>query len=224
MLCKLSVGDSSGELAPWTRVAPTPIVHLILHCSMLASLRVLLLAPLALASTSAPRLRAAHPDGVQRQRAADSVRSEPAALRVSSGTLYGTLEMPARVPRPPVVLIISGSGPTDRNGNNALLPGRNDALALLADSLAERGIASLRYDKRGIAASAAALESEENLTIDTHVNERARLAMLPGMNHVLKTAPAERSAQMPAYTDPAVPLAPGLVDAVASFLQQSLRP
>jgi uncharacterized protein len=50
----------------------------------------------------------------------------------------------------PVVLIISGSGPTDRDGNFPIFKGPNNSLKLLADGLAANGIASLRYDKRGI--------------------------------------------------------------------------
>lgn len=49
----------------------------------------------------------------------------------------------------PVALIIAGSGPTDRNGNS-LLGIRPNAYAQLAWRLAERGIATLRYDKRGM--------------------------------------------------------------------------
>lgn len=72
---------------------------------------------------------------------------------VSGGaTLHGTMIVPDEA-RPPIVLIIAGSGPTDRDGNSPLLPGKNNSLRYLAEALAERGIASLRYDKRGIGAS-----------------------------------------------------------------------
>src|SRR5688500_2958485 len=54
-------------------------------------------------------------------------------------TLHGTLIIPDN-PRPPVVLIIAGSGPTDREGNNPMLPGKNNSLRYLAEALAERGI------------------------------------------------------------------------------------
>jgi len=41
---------------------------------------------------------------------------------------------------------------------------------------------------------------------------------VPGMNHVLK-APAEgRAANIAAYADPGLPLAPGLVDGIADFV------
>jgi pimeloyl-ACP methyl ester carboxylesterase len=46
-------------------------------------------------------------------------------------------------------VIIAGSGPTDRNGNS-MMGIRPNSYAQLAWRLAERGIASLRYDKRGL--------------------------------------------------------------------------
>ena len=80
-----------------------------------------------------------------------AIAEEPTTLKTPTGDLFGTLELPAARTPVPVVLIISGSGPTDRNGNSPALPGSNNSLKMLADGLAARGIASLRYDKRGIA-------------------------------------------------------------------------
>jgi hypothetical protein len=48
--------------------------------------------------------------------------------------------------------------------------------------------------------------------------KRTTLARIEGMNHVLKAAPAERDANLAAYSDPALPLAPGLVEALRGFL------
>ena len=45
------------------------------------------------------------------------------------------------------------------------------------------------------------------------------LRLIEGMNHVLKTAPADRAANFATYANPDLPLAPGLVDAVAGFIQ-----
>jgi uncharacterized protein len=39
------------------------------------------------------------------------------------------------------------------------------------------------------------------------------------MNHVLKLAPAERAGQQKAYSDPSIPLAPGLADAIIAFVR-----
>lgn len=58
----------------------------------------------------------------------------------------GTLLTPDGIEQPPLVIFIAGSGPIDRNGNQALM--KNDMLKKLAESLSERGIATFRYDKR----------------------------------------------------------------------------
>jgi len=58
----------------------------------------------------------------------------------------GTLLVPESVENPPLVIIIAGSGPTDRNGNQSFM--RNDMLKKLAERLSENGITTFRYDKR----------------------------------------------------------------------------
>jgi uncharacterized protein len=65
-------------------------------------------------------------------------------------TVYGTFRHPAGQGRPvPGALLIAGSGPTDRNGNSALMKGQIDTLQNLAQALSNDGVASLRYDKLG---------------------------------------------------------------------------
>src|SRR2546421_340329 len=60
-------------------------------------------------------------------RAAETVFvAEAITVETPTGTLYGTLERPASTSPVPVVLMISGSGPTDRDGNSALLKGANN--------------------------------------------------------------------------------------------------
>ncbi len=86
---------------------------------------------------------------------------------VARSGLYGTLALPEGGKPVRAVLILAGSGPTDRNGNNP--GGSNDSLKLLAHGLAAEGIASLRVDKRGIAASAGAALREEELRIESYV-------------------------------------------------------
>lgn len=97
-----------------------------------------------------------------------TVLQRPMTLTTSEGQLFGTLLLPKTTEKVPVVLLIAGSGPTDRNGNNPE-GGNNDALKLLAQHLAQHGIASLRYDKRGIAASRAATPDERNLSVEKYV-------------------------------------------------------
>lgn len=99
---------------------------------------------------------------------------EPAHLLLESGdTLFGTMTLPEMAEEPPVVLIISGSGPTDRDGNSPMMQGKNNSLQMVAHQLAEAGIASVRYDKRGIAASQAAATSEEEMVFDDFVGDAA---------------------------------------------------
>lgn len=93
----------------------------------------------------------------------------PLNLVTKTGTLYGTLTTPKAFQKGPVVLIIAGSGPTDRNCNNPSMT--NDAYKKLAHELAAAGIASIRYDKRGIAESVAAVQSESSLVFYDYVQD-----------------------------------------------------
>ncbi|TAJ32776.1 MAG: alpha/beta fold hydrolase [Reyranella sp.] len=78
-------------------------------------------------------------------------------------TLAGTLMLPlySEIQAVPGIVLVAGSGPTDRNGNNPLAPARIDLLKEIAELLARNGIASLRYDKRGIGQSTPARGSLE---------------------------------------------------------------
>lgn len=85
------------------------------------------------------------------------------------GPLKGTLLIPNSKPTA-VVLIVPGSGPTDRDGNNPL--GVNASpYRLLAEGLAAKGFATLRIDKRGMFASAMAVEDANAVTIADYVDD-----------------------------------------------------
>lgn len=72
------------------------------------------------------------------------------SFSVADMTVYGTFRHPAGRGRAvPGALLIAGSGPTDRNGDSAVMPGRLDTLRNLAQALSDDGVASLRYDKLG---------------------------------------------------------------------------
>jgi pimeloyl-ACP methyl ester carboxylesterase len=97
-------------------------------------------------------------------------------LATPSGILYGTIDLPAGVGPWPIVLIHPGSGPTDRDGNSRLSPTqilRNDSLKMLGRALANEGVATLRIDKRGIAASAKALGKVRDLRVETYAVDTA---------------------------------------------------
>ncbi len=86
--------------------------------------------------------------------------------------IHGTLLIPEIADKMPVVLIIAGSGPTDRNGNNPQY--QNNSLKMLAEALADSGIASLRYDKRGVAASAYADMQESDVRFDDIIDDASQ--------------------------------------------------
>jgi pimeloyl-ACP methyl ester carboxylesterase len=86
------------------------------------------------------------------------------------GDLAGTLIPPAE--GGPLVLIVPGSGPTDRDGNNPM--GVTAApYRLLSEALAERGIGTLRIDKRGMFASKAAIPDPNAVTIGAYGDDVA---------------------------------------------------
>ena len=92
-------------------------------------------------------------------------------IPAKGGPLRGSLVTPAS-PRPlPLVILVAGSGQTDRDGNNYQIPGRNDSLRLLSAALAERGLASFRYDRRGVGESLALAPSESTLRFDDEIGD-----------------------------------------------------
>ncbi len=90
-------------------------------------------------------------------------------LKTATGNIEGTLLVPVTAPTKTVALIIAGSGPTDRDGNNPSM--KNNSLKMLAAELNKNGIATLRYDKRGIANSRNAGLKESDLRFDHYVND-----------------------------------------------------
>jgi pimeloyl-ACP methyl ester carboxylesterase len=88
----------------------------------------------------------------------------------SHAGLSGTFAGPAPgAPPGPAVLIIVGSGPTDRNGNGPFMS--TDLYRQLAAGLAEAGIRSLRYDKRGQGGSAGVIARQEDLRFEQYVGD-----------------------------------------------------
>ncbi len=91
--------------------------------------------------------------------------------------------VPATVVHPttgvwPAIVLMAGSGPTDRDWNNPLITGKNGSGKLLAEALAKRGAVVIRFDK---AATAANKLPPEQVTLDTYVDEgRGALTYLRG--------------------------------------------
>ncbi|GAA1780320.1 alpha/beta hydrolase family protein [Streptomonospora arabica] len=96
----------------------------------------------------------AEPPGIRPQQSEVTFRSGP-------DTLHGTFALPPGGGGDlPAALIVSGSGPTDRDGNS---PGRPDAGTNknFARLLADMGVASLRYDKLGSGETGMASREED---------------------------------------------------------------
>jgi len=88
-------------------------------------------------------------------------------------TIYGTLLIPKNTEgKVPAVLLLSGSGPTDRDGNTPLLPGKTDSHKNFARILADAGVASLRYDKYGTGKTGLGSYADKlsSMTFDAYVD------------------------------------------------------
>lgn len=89
-------------------------------------------------------------------------------------TLYGTLLLPqGQSGKMPAAVLISGSGPTDRNGNTRLIQGPINSHYNFARVLADQGVASLRYDKlaTGKTGLASFANNLNDLGFSTYVEE-----------------------------------------------------
>jgi uncharacterized protein len=101
-------------------------------------------------------------------------------------TMAGTLVRPDGTGPFPAVVLVAGSGPTDRDWCSPLLPGTNGSGRLLAEALADAGFASLRYDKRASGPNAAA-----NVTqLIGHISMQSHLDELIAAVEVLAADPA----------------------------------
>ncbi|GAA4094145.1 alpha/beta fold hydrolase [Mucilaginibacter panaciglaebae] len=92
------------------------------------------------------------------------------AIKSAGADLRGTLTVPNGTGKVPVVLIIAGSGPTDRNGNTVQMNIRPNSYLLLADAFKQSGIATLRYDKRMVGQSTAT-KPQAQTTFDDMIND-----------------------------------------------------
>ena len=80
------------------------------------------------------------------------------------GTLVSSNEL-----SPFLAIIIAGSGPTDRDGNNSSM--KSNYLKMLAEELNKNGISSFRYDKRGVSKSLGDIKSPNEIQFLDYVND-----------------------------------------------------
>lgn len=108
--------------------------------------------------------------------------AEPVSERITwlldGTTAAATITLPEGSGPWPGLVLVPGSGPTDRDWNSPLLPGRNGSAALLADALARAGFASIRYDKRftGPYAAANGPLLSGKISLKSHMDEVAAAA------------------------------------------------
>lgn len=105
------------------------------------------------------------------------VKEEAVKLETSTGNIYGTLKVADSKKQIPIAVIIAGSGPTDRDGNQ---PGmKSNSLKMLSDGLYYDNIATLCFDKRLIAQSKAVNMSEADLRFEHYIDDiRQWIALL----------------------------------------------
>ncbi len=107
-----------------------------------------------------------------------SLTESPVTLPTLAGTLSGTLTTPKDATgKIPVVLIIAGSGPTDRDGNSGMGLQTN-TYKLIARELGKAGIATLRYDKRGVGQSKTSAKEADTRFTDMVDDATAFTSML----------------------------------------------
>ena len=94
-------------------------------------------------------------------------QEENFVLHTKTGDIFGTIAVPQSEKQIPLILLIAGSGPTDRNCNQPQM--QTNAFKMLADSLLNYNIATLRFDKRGIAESKAAGSKEIDLRFEHYI-------------------------------------------------------
>ena len=99
-------------------------------------------------------------------------KTEEKTLITTTGDLKGTLYLPKKTHKLSLIIIQAGSGATDRNGNSLPLLKCN-TYKMIAEGMADKGIATLLIDKRGIAASANAMKAESDLRFEDYANDLA---------------------------------------------------
>lgn len=93
---------------------------------------------------------------------------EKVNIDVEGGALIAALELPPKTPSA-VAIIVAGSGGTDKNGNSVGM--ESNSYKMLAESLAAEGIATIRYDKRGIGENQGLVKDLNQITIDLFAND-----------------------------------------------------
>lgn len=84
-------------------------------------------------------------------------------IETKGGTIYGEL---IDCGKETIVMFVAGSGATDRDGNSAVIQGKNDSFLQLALELKKKGISTFRYDKRSAGKSAESFDMTAQVYFD----------------------------------------------------------
>jgi uncharacterized protein len=95
--------------------------------------------------------------------------------KIRVGAIDAWLSMPSGAEQPPVALLIAGSGSTDHDGNGPQV--KPATLKKLSDALVARGIATLRYDKRGAGGWKPDFGKPEDFRFKDYVDDAAALVV-----------------------------------------------
>src|ERR1700730_9604742 len=102
-----------------------------------------------------------------------AVNATAEETKIRVGAIDAVLTIPPDVERPPVALLIAGSGSTDHDGNGP--QAKPATLKKLAEQLAARKIATLRYDKRGAGGWKPEFGRPEDFRFKDYVDDAAAL-------------------------------------------------
>jgi hypothetical protein len=105
--------------------------------------------------------------------AASTAGASAEESKVTVGAINAVLTVPAGVEKPPVALLIAGSGSTDHDGNGPQM--KPATLKKLSDQLVARNIATLRYDKRGAGGWKAEFGKPEDFRFKDFVTDASAL-------------------------------------------------
>ena len=141
----------------------------------------------------------------QSNHAAVKHKKEGLYIQRPEGKVYGSLVYPESKQAVPLVIIISGSGPTDRDGNSGGAF-KNNSLKKLAVALGNQGIASFRYDKKGVGASSEISKNRDEIVFmdfvkdvaawTVHFKSDTRFNQIFLLGHSLGSLQAIKSAQL----------------------------
>tara|TARA_B100000674_G_C37854814_1_gene921822 strand:+ start:68 stop:1018 length:951 start_codon:yes stop_codon:yes gene_type:complete len=114
-----------------------------------------------------------------------TIKDQSTYIKIGEDSLFANLIIPENAKH--MVLIIAGSGPTDKDGNNPLGMNENYSYKMLAHQLYNNNIGSVRYDKRGIGSSALAFSGEVDFQFNFFIEDAVAI-----LGHIKENYPDKK--------------------------------